>query len=518
MIADARAELTSSRPSGKPGHTETWFRRILILFSIVAGLGLLCHLGILLWAENSFTGPEAVVAAQSMMLARDGTLYYDLNHYPYTVCAYMPTLYLLEGGFYKLGVPAYTTGRLINFAAMLGIFALSWKIVLLYTRDRYCAWMAVLLAASSGLLLSWGTVGQVDTLAAMFALAAFYQYSRYEIGGERTLLWAGAFALLAFFTKQTMLACPAAIFVLLWFRGRRTAIQFGAGVAAVAAVLVLCFNTASSGRFLASTVFANMNPHTWDKLLQHFRFAALSAGPLMLVAAAGARLVIRGAGRAVFVYLGFALTVFVLIASKIGSDLNYQIEFTILLILAASLALHALDFFRLSFNRTQTWVTLLQLPLAVFLIVNFTITLRDVFTRAVIEQLTRGEIADMRPLLAGGGRVLSSDYNAMVRLRGRIDVEMLIYNWLVEAKLVNPEPVRRDIASAKFSTILLGEDVNHRDPNLNVELSTLPEAQIDEIRRHYRLVERNSMGVYVYKPLELAVEGSRVQVCPPTCR
>jgi hypothetical protein len=130
--------------SSRADSTQTWADRslvpaVLILFSIVAGLGLLCHLGVLPWAENSFTGPEAVVAAQAMMLAHDGTLYYDLNHYPYTVCAYMPTLYLLEAGLYKLGLPAYTAGRLISFGAMLGIFALSWQIVLLYTRDRYCA-------------------------------------------------------------------------------------------------------------------------------------------------------------------------------------------------------------------------------------------------------------------------------------------------------------------------------------------------------------------------------------------
>jgi 4-amino-4-deoxy-L-arabinose transferase-like glycosyltransferase len=143
--------------------------------------------------------------------------------------------------------------------------------------------MAALLAASSGLLLSWGTVAQVDTLAAMFALAALYQYSRYAIAGETTLIWAAAFALLAFFTKQTMLACPAAIFVLLWFHRRRTALQFGIGLTAVATVLVLAINAASSGRFLASTVVANMNAHSWEKMLQHLRFAVLSGGPLMLV-------------------------------------------------------------------------------------------------------------------------------------------------------------------------------------------------------------------------------------------
>jgi hypothetical protein len=499
MIAAVPAELNSS----KSRQTEAWFRRILILFSIAAGLGIVCHFGMLLWAENSFTGPECVVAANSMMLARDGTLYYDLNHYPYTVSAYTPVFYLLQAGLYKLGLPAYTAGRLISFLAMLGIFVVIWRLVVLYTGgDYYCAWMGTLLAASSALLLSWGTVGQVDSLAELFALAAFYQYSRYAVRGEKTLLWAAGFALLAFFTKQTMLACPASIFVLLWFHRRRTAIQFGAGLAALAAVLVLSPNAAMHGRFISNTVFANLQPYSFEKMLQHLRFALLSAGPLMLVAAAGVRPAIRAGGRALFVYLGLAVAEFVIIAPKIGSDLNYQIESTILLILCASMALHSLDFFRLSFNNCRTWITLLQLPLAVFLVVNCRITLQDVIVRFSGEQLARSEIAKLRPWLSDGGRVLSADYNALVRLRGRMDVETLIYKLLVDARLINPEPVRRDIASASFSTIVLLEDVNHRDPAASVEISTLPTAQIEDVRRHYTLVEQiPAPGIYIYKPL-----------------
>ena len=71
---------------------------------------------------------------------------------------------------------------------------------------------------------------------------------------------------------------------------------------------------------------------------------------------------------------------------KTGSDLNYQLEFTMLLILCASLSLHALDFFSLSFQRSRTWVTLLQLPLGVFLVVNCRTTVNLLLMRFVGEQ------------------------------------------------------------------------------------------------------------------------------------
>jgi hypothetical protein len=203
------------------------------------------------------------------------------------------------------------------------------------------------------------------------------------------------------------------------------------------------------------------------------------------------------------VYLGFAVAEFAVIAPKVGSDLNYQIESTILAILCAAMALHSLDFFRLSFNNCRTWITLLQLPLAVFLVVNCRITLQDIIVRFSSEQMARSEIAKLRPWFSDGGRVLSADYNALVRLRGRMDVEMLIYKLLVDARLINPEPVRRDIASAGFSTIVLLEDVNHPDTGASVEISTLPPAQIEEVRRRYTLVEQiPAPGIYIYKPVD----------------
>jgi hypothetical protein len=76
---------------------------------------------------------------------------------------------------------------------------------------------------------------------------------------------------------------------------------------------------------------------------------------------------------------------------------------------------------------------------------------------------------------------------------------------LVSAGAVDPEPVRSDIAASTFSTIILMEDVRTPHPPLDVEISTLPAAQLEEIRKHYRLVKRIPGpvldGMYVYKPL-----------------
>src|SRR5258706_239137 len=114
-------------------RAEVWFSRVLLVFAVIAGISILCFFAKMLWAQNESTQPESVVGGQALMLARDGTLYYDLNSYPHTVAAYTPIFYWLEAGLSKAGLPIYQSGRLISFAAMLGIFVLTWRLLLLYT-------------------------------------------------------------------------------------------------------------------------------------------------------------------------------------------------------------------------------------------------------------------------------------------------------------------------------------------------------------------------------------------------
>ncbi|HSP69605.1 MAG TPA: glycosyltransferase family 39 protein [Bryobacteraceae bacterium] len=502
MALASTPELTGAPISS---IVENWFRRGLWVASAMAAVVILCYGATMLWASNELSPAESVVAAQSLMLVHDGTLYYDLKHYPYTVCAYMPAFYWLESGLIRLGLSAFHAGRWISLTALLSLILLSGKLVLLYTGDRHAAWVASLSTASSSLLASWGTVGQVDTLAAFFALAAFYQYSRFHLRGESTLWIAGVCAALALFTKQTMVAAPLAILVLLWTRDRKKALTFGAIFGAGMAALVLGINAALDGRFLANTVFANMNPFSGAKFLAQFRyFASISSGLLVILVASFSRMR-RGRNLAPCIYLGFAGLMFLGTAAKIGSDTNYQIESTLLLAICTAIGLHQLDFFRLYFGQSKSWITLLLIPLALHMAIGYRVSANVLIARLANEKLFRAEIEQLRPLVpATGGLVLSTDFNAMVRLRQRMDVEPLIYNLLTSAGRIDPEPVRRDLARGAFSTVILSEDVFQKQRITGPEIGTLPASQLEEVRKHYRLVQHINGpfldGIYVYQP------------------
>jgi hypothetical protein len=489
---------------------ERRFRKGLIVASVITVIALCGYLGTMLWAQNELSPPESVVAAQSLMLVHDGTLYYDLNQYPYTVCAYMPVFYLLEAGLTRFGLPAFTAGRLISFAALLGLIFLCGKITLFYTNSRYAAWFARLFAASSSTLLMWGTVGQADTLAFFLAVAAFYQYSRFDLSEQARpelirLAAALALAVLATFTKQTAVAAPAAICLLLFSRNWKTGLAFGAAWAGAVAVIALSLNAAMGGRFLADTVFANMNPMSTKKLVaQLTQLGSASGGLLAIVGIAFVNLRRWRAGR-LLVYLAMAAAVFIATAPKIGSDTNYQIETTVLLSICAAAALHEIGFFKLYLARSKSAITLLLLPAAVHLAVGYRVAPNMVLFRVAIERGHVEQVNALRPYVpASGGLVLSTDYNAMVRLRQRLDVEPLIYNLLVSAGKVNPEPLRRDIERGAYSTIFMGQDVMGGEVVTDPEVGTLPSVLLDQIRHHYVLAARLHNPLYgdsyVYQP------------------
>lgn len=490
---------------GAASNVEHKFRIGLWIASALSLIALGGCLVTVFHSVNEFSPPESVVAAQSLMLAHDGTLYYDLNHYPYTVCAYMPVFYMLEAGLIHAGLPAMQAGRLISLASWCGIVYLCFHLVLLYTGDRTASRVSAILAASSSLLLFWGSTGQVDTLAVFFALSAFFQFSRFQVRGEATLLYAALFAGLALFTKQTMVAAPSAICVSLWLRDKKRALLFATLFSAAMAAAILAVNIALSGRFLSNTVLANMNPMVVNKLLDQLRFFGSVSGCLALTAAAGFAKMIRGRAGAVCIYLISVTLIFLATAPKIGSDTNYQIELTAVLAIASAISLHELEFFPLLFLGSKKWVTLLLLPIAVHAAVGYRATVNTVLFRWGMEAQWRALENELRPFVpAKGGLVLSGDYNSMVQLRQRLDIEPLIYTLLVSAKVVDPEPVRRDLERGAFSTVILGENVFGPKPEFNPELGALPEAQLDAIRAHYRLKKHVdspfSGGLYIYLP------------------
>lgn len=470
---------------------------------VLAALAILAHTAVALWARNELTQVEGIVATQARSFAEEGRLYYDLKQYPYTVCAYMPVFYTLSAGLYKLGLPVLLGGRLVSFLAVAWVLYMVWRLILVYTEDRNCALTGLALAGMTQLLLGWGTVGQVDVLAVGMALGAFYQFSLFHVRGEETLDRAGLFALAGLLTKQTVIAAPATIFLLLALQSPKRAVRFAAIPGGIGIVIVLGLNALMNGRFLTNTLFANINPFSLHKWGPHLEYLAVAMGPLLLVAAVAAKAAFATKARAAYVYLGAAAAVFLATAGKVGSDSNYQIETAVALVICSCLGLHAMEFFPAYYRGSKAWVTLLVLPLGLYAVQNLRLGFFGLVGRAGREQAFQTQLAELKPYLQGRDRVLSADSNALVQARRRIEVEPLIYRLLVEAGRVDATEVQRDLSAGRFQAVLLYEDLAAKgDPD--PEIPTLTPPQLDTIRKRYRLVKHSPGpylgGLYVYEP------------------
>lgn len=516
-------ELLTFPPSVVPApnptarRVERDLRRVLVFLGLVTALAIAAQCAVMVWAQHEFTQVESIVGFHATDLADRGNLYYSFNRYPFTISPYTPGFYLLSAAMYRLGLPVVRAGRVISFLAFVGIVMLSWRILQLYTAgDRYASWAGTLAVASTANLLVWGTAGQVDTLALFFSLAAWCCYSEYQKGDStQRLALSGLFIFLAVFTKQTMMAAGAAIFVLLAFQNRRRAFWFAAGLASAGGGLAVALNLLTSGSFYDNTVWANVNPLSPAKFFDHLQYLALAGSGLTFLVVCGLRAALKGRVQPLYLYLAFAAAALLGTAPKIGSDLNYQIETLAIGGLCAGWTLHKLQFFPRMFRSDRTAVTLLHIPLLFHVGLNLCITGRVVLSRIVTEHVRRDEYAMLRPYFEQTrGRILSVEVDPLLHAVGRIEVEPLIYTLLVQAGRVNPEPVRRDLAEGAFGLVVLYEDVfTPRAGPYNPELPSLPAVQLEEVRKNYRLIAHVPGalldGSYIYRPIESPQDSTR---------
>lgn len=497
------------QPDGSHAAGERFQRRLFFVFAALGATTLLAYVVTALWAQNELTQVESVIALQLRMLDVGEPLYRDTNQYPFTISPYGPLYYLTALKALQAGLPGYLPQRLPAIVALAAVIFLAGRIALRLTADRRAAATAGLLVGSTSLLQRWGTTGQSDLPALAFSMLAFERFCAWRGSGRGAqLVQSGLGIAAAIFFKQSFVAAGAAITILVIAADRRTGLKFTALLSAGGIAIAAALELATGGGFLDHALRSHDNGFGWDKLADQLQYFALTAAPLAIVG--GAAWLKRGKktlGPA-HLYLALAFAVFLLTASKYGSDLNYQLESFVLLSIVAACALSSLDFFRLRAAGDRGWVTLLEIPLLFYLALNAALAGRGLLVRVARETDWRKETRALEPYLAEGrGRVLSVELNPLVPTRGEIEVEPLIYTLLVNAGRIDGEPVRRDLEQGRFGTVILYEDLTQEaGGEKSPELPTLPEPHLRAVRERYRLVAHvpGPMvgGVYVYEPRE----------------
>ncbi|MBX3730103.1 MAG: DUF2029 domain-containing protein [Candidatus Sumerlaeia bacterium] len=292
---------------------------------------------------------EGFLLEQALQLTRGQTIYPSLADYPFTVGNYPPIYPALYAGLVSVLGPSLPAGRLLGLLATLAILAALIAVTMRETSSALAGLLASGLFVATWPLAEWLAFARVDLLALAFGLAGFAvmtgRWSRLRLALGVALFTA------AFFTKQTQLFAPAAVFAgLLMQRQWRRAALFAGALSGACAGIGIALNLATGGEFFRHTVTYNANVMYWNQVGVWLRHLWMFAGFALLALAPAAWVLLAGReegqpvepdavriGGPVAVYLGLAALSLVTTA-KAGAASNYLLEFHAVLGLALGLA------------------------------------------------------------------------------------------------------------------------------------------------------------------------------------
>jgi hypothetical protein len=266
---------------------------------------------------------EGFVLFDAARLGRFQNIYLDPAHEPYHLSVYTPLYALLTGFLGRwLGNPL-AVGRAISFLSLIAVCAAVTDD--LRRRHRWLvAGMAAGLLLSSSALHPWAALVKPDLLALLLAFAGLLAVERAR--GHAGLTAAAALFALAFWTRQSALAAPAAAILHLARVSRPRAAALACLTALLAGVpfLALCWGT--DGLFWLHTVTANHNAWKLGRVGNFFGHFALRHVAYVALAAAAAAGALRRRSVPLPVLYLVASWLFALAVGKVGSDSNYMIE------------------------------------------------------------------------------------------------------------------------------------------------------------------------------------------------
>lgn len=166
-------------------------RRSAAAWLLLLALSLALHLVQL--GERSFHHDESIHAKLSWDLAERGVYRYDPTYHG-------PLLYYLTAGFYLVAGDSDFTARLSTAFAGIGLLGVAW--CLRRPFGERAAWWTGLLATISPLILFYGRFLRMDVLELLTASAAVVAFWRAARGSALAWVAVGAWAGLAFATKE----------------------------------------------------------------------------------------------------------------------------------------------------------------------------------------------------------------------------------------------------------------------------------------------------------------------------
>ena len=196
---------------------------LFMLCAIFLGLGVFTYfLGVhnILPYNFQFEYGEGFSWKNSLDVSLGNPLYKDTSSELFFSTSYTPLFFLASGFLIKLFGSSLLWSRLISVSSFVVIAFMVGMIVNHLTKSKAIALISGMLVFIIPMFRFWTLVSRVDTFGLMFAIIGLY------FAVKNKFLTAVPFLVLAFFTKQSLLAIPASIGLYLLISNRKVLLKF----------------------------------------------------------------------------------------------------------------------------------------------------------------------------------------------------------------------------------------------------------------------------------------------------
>jgi hypothetical protein len=281
---------------------------------------------------------EGPLLDQAVRLANLKNIYpADLSTPPYVVSNYPPLFVLLQAPLVWIFGPEFLYGRVISLASTIAVAGLVSATLHAITRDRTASAAGGLTFVAVPFVLHWSSLDRVDMLGLALSWGGLYAVVRCP--DRRGVILAALLFVAAVYTRQTYaLAAPLTAFTWLLAGGYgRRALALATLSGSLSLLLFGLLSALTGGGFYFHTVTANVNEFRWEQVTYHLT-TLQGLMPLLLVGGVAFLIVGLRSRPALWWLAGAYLAgtaVTALLIGKIGSDVNYLLELTAALALAA---------------------------------------------------------------------------------------------------------------------------------------------------------------------------------------
>ena len=400
---------------------------------------------------------EGVILNQGWLLLQGKPLYGELNEYPLITTIYPPVFPWLTAQLIKTVGLKLLAGRLISLLASLAIIGLLFINLKKASQNNLVPWLSLAFFCSFFAVQDWAVVCRVDMLAICFAFLALTIFALGKNSRLNNFLIILSM-LLAVFTKQSMVAVPAAIFLfLVWQKNGRRCLALFLPFIALGALLWGSLVWVTHGNYFNHTVVYLVNPYYLQDALA-FLVQTVAPFPFFygLIFIYVFYRLKQKAGPVLFIL--YLLTSFLvgLLSGKVGANYNFWLEFCLSSSLLLGLSLDA--FLKELKNIKATPLSgqsLLLFLVAVQLLfsVNYYLLSKD-YAQTRMDLLEEGAFISSF-IQQAPGRILSETAGPAVLNNKEFLFEPFGLSQLVEPGYWDQELILSDIKAQRFSLIAL---------------------------------------------------------------